>query len=114
MAKKRTVYLDPIAVGDERNVSLNFEPMLDAGELLTGSPIVVEQTTSDLTLSNKAVNTVALVIDDVDVAIGEAVQYHMSGQVVANSPYTVLATATTDATPAQKLNLWVEARVVDE
>lgn len=114
MARLRTVYLDPIVVGETRNVSLNFEPMLDDGELLTGTPTVDEEVTSDLALTNKAVNTTALVIDDVDVAIGEAVQYSMSGQLLSGSSYTMTVTATTDATPAQTLILKVAARVVDE
>ena len=92
--------LPSVAVGETSNGAVDFSGVLDSGELLTGTPTVEEQTTSDLTSSNKAVNTAALTIDGSSVAIGEAVQFAFSGQLV-NVVYTLKITAATDATPPQ-------------
>src|SRR5512146_2018090 len=92
-----------VKVGEVRNVSVDFTDVLDSGELLTGTPTVSEATTTDLTFANKAVNTAALTINGRAVAIGAAVQFKVSGQLAAGSPYTITVTATTTATPAQTL-----------
>jgi len=81
--------------------AVSFAGQLDEGELLSGTPIVTEQTTSDLTISNVAVNTTVLTISNKSVAIGQAVQCFVIGQKVANSPYELSVIATTDSTPAQ-------------
>ena len=95
-------------VGETRLFSVSFDGKLDSGELLTGTPTVVEVTTSDLTISNKAVNVAALSINHETVAIGKAVQFKVSGQLAASSPYTILITCGTDSDPAQT----VKGRVV--
>ena len=99
-------------VGETRTPAVSFVDLLESGELLTGTPTVTEVTTTDLTLDNKAVNTGELTINSKTVAIGQAVQFRVSDQSVANSPYTLLVTVSTDATPAQtfkrKLTLLVE------
>lgn len=92
-----------VPVGATRNHKVSFVGQLDSGELLTGTPLAVEVTTSDLTITNKAVNSAALTINNKTVAIGQAVTFTASGQLVASSPYTVKITATTDATAAQTL-----------
>ena len=96
------------SVGSTRMVAVSFALQLDDGELLTGTPTVVEQTTSDLTLGNKAVSTAALTILGETVPIGEAVQFSVSGGTAANSPYLVRVTCGTDATVAQTLSVDVE------
>lgn len=102
-----------VRVGETRTPAVSFVGVLEPGEVLTGTPLVVEVSTSGLTLTNKAVNTVELVINGKTVAIGQAVQFKMSGQLVANSPYMIKVTASTDASPAQtfvrKLTVPVEA-----
>lgn len=87
--------------GATDTVSIDFGEWLDSGELLTGTPTVVELSTSDLTLTNKAVNTAALTILGNTVAIGEAVQFSVSGQLASVGTYIIQITATTDATPAR-------------
>jgi len=92
----------PVAVPGETNAfAVSFAGVLDSGESLTGTPTVAEQTTSDLTIANVAVNTSALTINNQSVAVGAAVQFTVAGQLTANSPYTLKITAATDATPAQ-------------
>ncbi len=89
------------SVGSTRNVAVSLSGKLDASELLTGTPTIVEDTTSDLTISNKTVSTAALEINDITVPIGEAVQCNVLGFDVDNFPYTLNITVSTDATPAQ-------------
>lgn len=86
-----------VSVGDTRNATVSFHRALDTGVTLS-TPLVVEQTTSDLTLTNKAINTATVAVEDnastITVAIGQAVQFTMAGGTSANSPYTVRCTAT--------------------
>ena len=92
----------PVAVpGETLLFAVSFDGVLDSGELLTGAPTVVEQTTSDLTFANETVSTAALTINHQTVAIGKAVQFKVIGHLVANSPYTLAITCSTDSTPAQ-------------
>ena len=91
------------SVGATRNIAVSFSGQLDSGELLTGTPTITEDTTSDLTISNKVVSTAILEINGISVPIGEAVQCSVLGFVSANFPYTLNITVSTDATPAQVL-----------
>jgi len=90
-------------VGDIRNIAYAFDDVVDSGELLTGTPTIVEITTTDLTISSKAVNTTVLDIDGISTPIGEAVQCSISGG-VADTTYEILITVSTNSTPAQTLN----------
>ena len=65
-------------VTEVRNVAVDFLGLLDDGELLTGTPTVVEVTTTDLTLASKAVNATALTINGVDCIAGQAVTFKVS------------------------------------
>jgi len=85
-----------------RVAAVSFQGKLDSGELLTGTPTVVEVTTSDLTLGDKAVSTTALTIDGTSNAIGEAVVFSITGG-TAGTAYTIKVTCGTDSTPAQTL-----------
>jgi hypothetical protein len=90
-----------MSAGAARNVAIDFTDKLDTGELLTGTPTITEVTTSDLTLSNKAVSTASLTILGETVAIGKAVQFKVSAGSGLLGQYTVRITVSTDATPAQ-------------
>ena len=100
-------------VGEIRTPAVSFVDVLESGELLTGTPLVVEVTSLDLALANKAVNTATLTINGKSVVAGQAVQFKMSGQLAATREYTIKVTASTDADPAQtfvrKLTVLVEA-----
>ena len=95
-----------VAVGATRHFAVSFVGQLDLDEYLSGTPTVAEQTTSDLTIANRAVSTEVLVINGVEVAVGKAVQFTVTGQQAATS-YSVKITAATDSTPAQTLVAWV-------
>ncbi len=87
-----------VRVNDKGNFSVSFAKELDSGELLTGTPTAVEQTTVHLTISNVVVNTAALVISGVTTAIGMAIQGHVIG-FQTGIEYDILVSADTDATP---------------
>jgi hypothetical protein len=64
--------------GESLLYGVSFAALLDASETLTGTPAVVEQTTSDLTISAVAVNTATFLDANGDtVAIGEGVQFRV-------------------------------------
>jgi hypothetical protein len=91
-----------MSAGAARNVAIDYTSELaKTGELLTGTPTITEVTTSDLTLSNKAVSTASLTILGETVAIGKAVQFKVSAGSGLLGQYTVRITVSTDATPAQ-------------
>lgn len=89
-------------VSEVRNVAIDFQGKLDTSELLTGTPTVTEVDTTDLTLASKVVSTAELTIRGTTVAIGEAVQFRVSGG-VAGGEYTIRISVTTTASPAQTL-----------
>ncbi len=93
-----------------RMVAVSLQGKLDSGELLTGTPTIVEVTTSALTLGSKAVSTTALTIDGVSNAIGEAVQFSVSGG-TAGTTYTINVQVGTDSTPAQTLEVNLTLKV---
>lgn len=100
-----------IATGETRNVAIDFRGKLDSGELLTGTPTIVEVTTTDLTLSSKAVSTTALTINGETVAIGEAVTFKVAGALDGKN-YRILISASTTSTPAQTVQATVRLRGV--
>lgn len=89
-----------VSVGDTRNVTVSFHDALDSGVTLS-SPTAVEQTTSDLTITNVAVSTGTVDIEDngstVTVATGQALQFTVADGTAANSPYDVRCTVTSSA-----------------
>jgi hypothetical protein len=91
-----------VSVGDEESGAINISPYLDSGELVA-SVTVTEITTSDLTLTNKAVSTAQLTILDETVPIGEAIQFTYSGCLVGVL-YKLAVQITTDSTPARVKN----------
>ena len=103
-------------VSEADTYSVNCTPRLDTGELVS-SVTVVEVDTSDLTISNEAVSTAALDIEDADgneveVAIGNAIQYHINATGTADTLYKLRITLTTDSTPARTLINYVRLKVI--
>lgn len=102
MTSKNTAPDRPtVAVGETNLFSVDFSGILDSGESLSGTPTVVEVTTSDLTIASESVSSSALTINGKSVTAGQAVQFKVSGQAIANSPYTIKITCGTDSTPVQ-------------
>ncbi len=79
---------------------VDFTDYLRSGETLTGTPTVVEVTTSALTIDNKAVNSAAITKDGRTVAIGKGVVFRVQGG-TAGTTYTIRVTVGTSATPAR-------------
>lgn len=97
-------------VAEVRNGSVSFVGKLDAGELLTGTPTVTVSP-SGPTISNQAVNTAQLTIDNQTVAIGQAVQFSISGG-TAGTSYVISVRCGTTASPAQTLEAFCNIKVV--
>lgn len=82
--------------GETVNLAVDLRGLLDTGETCTGTPTIVEVTTSALTISAKVVNTAALTINGQTVAIGEAVTCRVAGG-TAGVQYVIRVTVTTSA-----------------
>lgn len=93
--------MKPKTVAEVRNAVVDFQGKLSAGELLTGTPTVTCVPTG-LTFSSIVVNTAAVVVNGITAAIGEAVQFRISGG-TAGTRYTLVIGCGTNATPAQTL-----------
>ena len=116
MGKSTAPELPEAVVGEAGNFAVSFAGVLDSGELIASVTDVEEQyegTVGDLAITNKVVSTAALVINDLTVAVGKAVQFSVSDQAVANAPYTLKITITTDSTPAQTKIRYVRFMVVE-
>lgn len=98
------------SVSELRNVAIDCRGLLDTGELLTGTPTIVEVTTTDLTLSSKAVNGSSLTINGEVCIAGQALTFRVAGG-VAGSSYVIRATVGTTSTPAQTLVIAVRLTV---
>lgn len=101
----------PDAVPGETNIySVSLDGKLDSGETITGTPTVVEVTTSDLTISSITVSSAELTINDRAVAAGRAIQFKVAGQDTASAPYRLKITAATSAGQTKILYVWFEVR----
>lgn len=96
--------------GETRNVAVSFVDVLDEAELLTGTPTVVEVTSTDLTLTNKAVNGAAMTVNGVSCLAGQVVTFTVAGG-AADTDYQIRITAGTDASHPQTLQATVRLRV---
>ena len=100
-----------ISVGDVEFPGIDGTAYLDTSELFTGTPTIIEvgrvlsydadgdptyTVSTDLTITNKAVNTSAVVIKTKTVAIGMAVQCKIVGQ-QAGHTYGLRVTVSTTA-----------------
>lgn len=92
-----------LSVGDVDKGAVDFSPYLDSGETITGTPTVADNdSTGHLTISGVAANASALTILGRTVAIGNAVQFTVSGQ-HAGTTYNLLVTAVTTASRTKKV-----------
>lgn len=100
--------------------AVDFQDSLDSGVTLTGTVTITHidedgdaVESSDLTFANKAVNTAALTIEHRSVAIGQAVQFKVSGQ-VDNTDYRIKISVGTTGTPAQTKIKFLRFSCLDE
>jgi len=85
--------IQEMSASEVRHVAVDFSGKLDTGETLTGTPTVVEVTTTELTITNKAVSTGVLSINGVSVPIGEAIQFTVDA--ASSGFYEILITCGT-------------------
>lgn len=100
-----------ISSGATELVAVDMIDYLDGAELMTGTPTITEQNTTDLTLSNKVVSTAELVIDDRTCAIGKALQFKVVGQ-VAGRIYVIELSCATTSSPARTASFGLQMRCV--
>ena len=93
----RALQVHSMSVNEVRNIAVDMQGKLDTGETLTGTPAVTEQTTTDLTITNKAVNTAALTINRTSVAIGKAIQFTVDPAAESDGRYTIYFSCSTSA-----------------
>jgi hypothetical protein len=91
-----------ISVGSKRIVAIDFTPELDNAALLTGTP-TVSFSPAGPTTDNIVVNTTTINILDKAVVTGKAVQFRITGGLVASTTYTVTVTVNTNSSPSETL-----------
>lgn len=96
--------------GETITIPVDFSRRMISGELLSGTPTVVEIATSGLTIGDPLLNTAEWTISGKPAAISRAVLFSVAGG-VAGTLYTIRVTAVTDETPAQTLIEYVQLRV---
>lgn len=80
--------------GETLQVRISFADLLVDSDTLTGTPTVAEQTTTDLTLTSKEVNSTAITILGESVAAANAVTFLCAGG-TAGKTYTIRVTVDT-------------------
>lgn len=96
----RTVSSDAVEI-----VAVDESFELDAGETLTGTPTVTEIDTSDLTITNKSLNSSSMSINGNDSSASCAVLFRISGQ-KSGKLYHIKYTVGTTSSPARTL-AWI-------
>ena len=93
-----------ISAGATRLLRINATDDLDDGASLTGTPTILEVTTTALTLGSKTVNaaTYTDAVTGETVAVGKGLQCTVAGG-VAGTEYRIRATCSTNSTPAETL-----------
>ena len=99
------MYLDcpefpALVAGESVLGGVSYDAILSSSEALTGTPTVVELTTSHLTISSVAKNAAAVVISGSTVAANRAVMFLVAGMQVANT-YRLRVTGVVNSTPNQ-------------
>jgi hypothetical protein len=95
-----------------RTAAVDFQDMLDAGELLTGTPTVAEYSgDAALTIGTVSLNSTSLTIDGRTVAANKAVRFSVSTG-TAGQTYRLKVTCATNGSPAQTLIRFVDLVVV--
>jgi hypothetical protein len=80
--------------GETLQVRVSFADLLADSDTLTGTPTVAEQTTTDLTLTSKLVNSSTITILGESVAAANAVTFLCAGGTAATT-YTIRVTVNT-------------------
>lgn len=96
------------------NVRVSFLGKLEDGELLTGTPTAVELVTSDLSITNVAVNTSTIPINGIDHLPGQAVIFSVSGGLAATSEYCIKTKGGSDAVPTQTPEIFTKLVVTGD
>ena len=88
-----------VTVGESPNIAIDCQGILETSELISTLTSILEVTTTDLTIDNKAISTAALTINGVTVAIGKALTCRVAGA-LAGKQYHIQCKFVTNTTPA--------------
>jgi hypothetical protein len=105
-----TIEIPTKTSGEIRNGAISLVSTLDSAELLTGTPVITSEP-SGLIFSGVKVNTSIVEVSGRNVAIGKAVQFAVSSG-ESGETYRCKASVTTNATPAQVLEVFFTLKVV--
>ena len=83
-----------------KTLVVSFDKVIDTGVLLTGTPTVDEEETTDLIISNIAINSVTVTVLKKPVAAGRAVLFSCAGG-VDGVTYSIKITVSTDGSPTE-------------
>lgn len=87
-----------ISEEESRIVSLDFYGKLDSGELLTGTPTVTEEDTSDLVISGETINSSLVIVNNAERNAGYVAQFKVSaGTATVGATYDISVVCNTDA-----------------
>lgn len=90
-----------LLVGETRNAAVSFDAWLGLYETLVGTPTVTGYP-SGLTITNAQVNTQVVEVNGLDVPVGNAVLFTVTGG-TSCTDYIITVTVTTNSSPAQTL-----------
>lgn len=113
MGCKTAKELHCVTTSEVRNLYVEFSDDLVGSDKLTGTPTIVEVTTSDLTLSNEVVTTATYQSAKGEtVAIGAAVSFKVdASEASASTTYTIKITCATDNAVPETLHGEVQISV---
>lgn len=110
----RAPQIYPVKKGEVRNVAVDMQGVLDAGEIMSGTPTVDVKllntdtqaltTSTDLVISDQRLNTATITVNGQSVPVAKGVQFKVdTTNGVVGKRYVFVITATTNSTPAQTI-----------
>jgi hypothetical protein len=106
-----TIILKPakpkeVSVGDIERIRIDYTRWLKGSEVLANVDTPTEVGSSDLNITEEAINTAPIIINGVSVAIGKAVTFFVDGQVLDTGGipkvYQILIPVDSDSSPTAR------------
>ena len=103
----RAPQIHGISLNETRHATVDMRGKLEDDELLTGVPVLTELSTTNLSLTNASISVAALVVNDDDVPIAQAVQFTVSSAAIGRHVVTVRCATNAGQTIEASLQLVV-------
>jgi len=102
-----------VSAGDTETIAIDYTDILDGTEALTGTPTIVEPTTTGVVLDNKQLNSAAITVLGRSVAANNAVQCSAAfSSTMSGTTKTIRVTISTNGSPARTWVRDVKIKVV--